>query len=281
MLGLDQPGRSVVVLDHGLIQRIEATLKTIPTEAIGLILASASERVFIAGADLKTISTLEDAQLDKYLAYGQRVFGMLSQLPFPTAAAINGAALGGGLEIAMHCDGLIGAPAASGKPYPLGLPEAGLCLCPGWGGTNLLPARLDPTQALTMTATGTTMAFDEACQAGFFDRIAKDQSTLLDDAAAWILDTRSQGRIERDGAPHKWIGHNASATLAALDTLRADHTLPETASAHAVIEAVDAGLANGWQAALDMERTRLIQLRNSPAGSDAIRAFFERTAAKS
>ncbi|MFN7021634.1 MAG: enoyl-CoA hydratase/isomerase family protein, partial [Phycisphaerales bacterium] len=137
---LDQSPSPMVVLDHDLIRRIEATLDEVRRAGCrGLVLASPSPKVFIAGADLRTIQSpltpgsqgWNDDQLDKYLAYGQRVFGMICDLPCPTVAAINGAALGGGLEIAMHCDALVAAPSASGKPYPVGLPEAGLSICPG------------------------------------------------------------------------------------------------------------------------------------------------------
>src|SRR5882724_3304833 len=173
---LEQPGKPVVVLDLELIQRLEAALNNVPRTAAGMVLASASERVFVAGADLKSIMELDDAALEKYLAYGSKVFGMISDLPCPTAAAINGAALGGGLELAMHCDGLIGAPpplkdGQPGRPYPVGLPEAGLCICPGWGGTNLLPARIDPADAIRQTASGTPMMFDQAKNAGIFDAV--------------------------------------------------------------------------------------------------------------
>lgn len=281
VLRLEQADKPVVVLDQPLIQRIEATLNALPDDLIGLILASASQRVFIAGADLKAISQLDDAQLDTYLAYGQRVFGRLSQLPFPTAAAINGAALGGGLEIAMHCDGLIGSPNLSGKPYPVGLPEAGLSICPGWGGTNLLPARIDPATAITMTASGNTMMYDQACQANFFDATTDEPHALIDTAAQWILDRRQQSTTQRDGMPSCWIGRHPAAVLDALNTLNAQRSLPDTGSASAVVAAVDAGLAQGWQAALDAERSHLITLRNSPEGKAAIEAFFERSKAKS
>jgi len=61
----------------------------------------------------------------------------------------------------MHCDALIGAPNPSGKPYPIGLPRRVVDL-PGWGGTNLLPARIDPLEAIRRTATGKPMTYDEA-----------------------------------------------------------------------------------------------------------------------
>lgn len=276
---LHQEGRPVVVLDHDLIQRLEMTLKHVPHDATGLMLASSSDRVFVAGADLKTVQDEDDNRLHKYLQYGARVFGMLSSFPFPTVAAINGAALGGGLELAMHCDGLVGAPGA--KPYPIGLPEAGLSICPGWGGTNLLPARMDPCEAILRTATGKPFTFDEARSQNLFDEVARSQDALTETAKQWLVGQRTGEKIKRDGAPLKWIGRPelAPEVLDGLDAVRPE--LPDTGAASAVAEAVETGLSKGWEAALEVERARLVQLRASPEGRAAIKAFFEKSASKS
>lgn len=278
---LEQPGKPVIVLDLELIQRLEAALKSLPKDTAGMVLASASDRVFIAGADLKTISEWDDQQLDAYLAFGARVFGMIAWLPYPTAAAINGAALGGGLEVAMHCDGLIAAPPRSrdgqpGKPYPVGLPEAGLGLCPGWGGTNLLPARMDPADAIKRTATGQTMTFEEAKAAGVFDRVAASQDDLLKTTMDWVVERRGR-KTERTGEPLRWIGRpdRAGKVLKALDEVKVD--LPKSDAAPAVAAAVDAGLARGWAAALESERKSLVQLRHTPAAKTALAAFFAKS----
>lgn len=287
-LTLEQPGKPVVVLDHDLIRRLEAALRALPKTATGLVLASASERVFVAGADLNAIQQLSDDQLLKYLAYGSQVFGMISNLPYPTVAAINGAALGGGLELAMHCDALVASPPPSrdgqpGKAYPVGLPEAGLQICPGWGGTNLLPSRIDPLDAIKRTALGQPMTFDEAAKAGMFDAVAPSGDQLLATAKRWILDQRVRGRMERDGAPWRWTGRIGTAVtgrgpatvLSSLDRLRTE--LPETEPVKAVLDAVNAGLLRGWKAALEVEQRHLTRLRNLPPGKDAIAAFFAKT----
>lgn len=278
---LEQPGKPVVVLDHELIQRLEATLKLVPRDCTGLVLASGSERVFVAGADLKTIREWPDDQLLRYLAYGSRVFGMLADLPFPTAATINGAALGGGLEVAMHCDALIAQrpkpredqPA---KPYPVGLPEAGLSICPGWGGTNLLPARMNPREAIIRTASGKPMTFDEAESFGLFSRVALTHSDLEQTALTWIAEARA-GFPKRDGAPRRWIGRQAVKpdVLEALDAVRRD--LPQTEAAKAVVEAIEVGLAQGWQASLESEQRSLTRLRHTPEAVRAIDAFFSKS----
>ncbi|MBK9187515.1 MAG: enoyl-CoA hydratase/isomerase family protein [Phycisphaerales bacterium] len=277
---LEQPGKPVVVLEQELIQRLEATLNAVPKAARGLVLASASERVFVAGADLQAIQALNDDQLARYLAYAARVFGMLATFPFPTCAAINGAALGGGLELAMHCDGLVAAPppnqpdGSPGRVYPVGLPEAGLKICPGWGGTNMLPARMDPEQAIRMTAAGTPMTFPQACEAGVFDAVAPSSDALLATAMEWINAKAARGRLERDGAPSRWIGRpaNASGVLSAFDRVKGELGASEPGAS--VMAAIDAGLTRGWSEALNVEQRQLIRLRNAPAGKDAIAAFF-------
>lgn len=268
---LEQPGKPVVVLDHGLIRRLEAALVGLPRTVAGVVVASASERVFVAGADLKAIAELSDAQLHAYLQYGSKVFGMLSQLPVPTAAAIGGAALGGGLELAMHCDALIGA--AGAKPYPVGLPEAGLSICPGWGGTVLLPSRMEAGLAMELTAKGQPLMFEAAKEAGMFDDLAISAGQAVTVAKGWVAKARMRA-LNRDGAPSRWIGRKGAEGVKALDRVRGE--LEATESGRAVMGAIDAGLSGGWAAALEVEQRALVRLRNTPAGKAAIQAFFEK-----
>ncbi len=279
VLRVESPGKPVVVLNMELVDRLEASLSALPSGLRGLVLASASERVFIAGADLKAIQDLSDSDLHRYLARAGRVYGLIARLPYPTVAAINGAALGGGLELAMHCDGLVACPGA--KPYPVGLPEAGLSICPGWGGTNLLAARLqDAAKALTLTATGQTMMFDEAQAGGLFDAVAPDASTLIDVAKSWLVNQPARTRDDRDGAPFRWIGRpgTRARVSAALEQIR--DAIVTTGPGKAVALAVDAGLSKGWDAALEVEQRELVRLRSAPEGKAAIAAFFEKAAKK-
>lgn len=283
VLTLEQPGKPVVVLDQELIRRLEHTLTVLRSHPEwsrmqGMVLASASERVFVAGADLHAIQTLDDAALHQYLAYASGVFAMISSLPFPTAAAINGAALGGGLELAMHCDALIGAPTPAregqAKPYLIGLPEAGLSICPGWGGTCLLPARMGASEAIRRTAAGKPMTSDEAIAAGLFDEVAPSAGDLLATAKGWVKTRAAAGRTERDGAPLRHVGRAkyAKDAIPAYDAVRSE--IIATEPGRAVAEAVNAGLSRGWKACLEVEQRELVRLRQTPAGREAIAAFF-------
>lgn len=274
VLTLVQPGRPVVVLEEELMASIDRALATVPSGVRGLVLASGSERSFVAGADLKSIVEKSDGDLRTYLELGARVFSRLSTTPYPTAAAIRGAALGGGLELAMHCDGLIGAPSPSSKPYPVGLPECGLAICPGWGGTNLLPARIEPGMAIEMTAGGKPFNFQLACEAGLFDLVVAGDEDLVEAACAWV---RSEATPERDGAPSRWIGRSECRGKVATALARVRGAVSGTQAGAAVADAVGAGLENGWEAAIGAEREHLIRLRHTPEAKEAIDAFFARS----
>lgn len=274
---LDQPGRPVVVLDHDLLRRLEATLAALPRGIRGFILASASERVFVAGADLKTITEWSDDQLHRYLAFGSEVYLTLATLPCPTVAAINGAALGGGLELPMHCDGMIAS--RSIKPYPVGLPEAGLCICPGWGGTNLLPMWVKPdaiSDAITRTCAGKPYILDEAIAAGLFDQVVDSAADLIPACKAWLKSRPASSTNTRE----LWDGHVAAraAAVKALDAVR--HELPNNDESRACTLALDIGLTQGYIAALASERDSLVKLRHTPRAKDALAAFFAKSAKK-
>ncbi len=272
------------ILDQGLIQRLEESFKAARDQKpAGIVLASGSPRVFIAGADLKSIAAMNQSELETYLRYGQEVFGMLCSMPCPTVAAINGAALGGGLEIAMHCDGLVAAPApvrdGVAKPYPIGLPEAGLCICPGWGGTNLLPARMDPADALTRTVTGKTMTIDQAAGAGLVT-MAPSSEGLLDASKAWLMANPGEAAKRRDGAPSRWIGRDYCRNSVQAAYTASVESLSLTDQGRACMQAVAAGLEHGWDAqggALEVERRELNRLRRETAGKNAIEAFLTKS----
>lgn len=269
---LRQEGRPVVVLDSDLLRAIDATLDEVK-DPKGFVLASDS-RVFVAGANLEEIMGLSDAELDEYLRFGSRVYGRIAAMPCTTVAAINGATLGGGLEIAMHCDHLI-ALTPGEKAYPIGLPEAGLKICPGWGGTNMLPARMEPGRAMELTASGRTMSIVDAKEAGLIEELEPDHEALLCRARALAAVQKPKPRREPVAISNPQ--HHAKAK-AALERVRS--SIGGTPSGGAVVECVEAGLRDGWEAALACERASLIRLRNSPEGRAAIQAFFEKSAKK-
>lgn len=269
----NKPRGGVVVLDRWLIDSLDATLRQLSQQDLsGLILQSTSERVFVAGADLAEIDALNDADLDMYLRAGSVAYGRISALAFTSVAIIHKAALGGGLELAMHCDALIGAlPAPGEKSWKVGLPECGLGICPGWGGTMMLAARMDISKAITSTCVGAPFdAID--IPAGLYAKHIGAGESAVDVAAAWIhanpkVQTRRSPLSVADEQFHQ-------ATTTALEHL--EKQLPNTAAARAVMNAIHVGLQHGFQAGVLCEQKHLIELRHTPEARARLDAFLKR-----
>jgi 3-hydroxyacyl-CoA dehydrogenase/enoyl-CoA hydratase/3-hydroxybutyryl-CoA epimerase len=267
VLWLEAPHQSVVVLDRSMITRLDVTIDALESDPpTMLIVRSRDERVWIAGADLKEIRALGDEELDAYLADGQRVFGRLAALPFPVIAAVCGATLGGGLELAMHCHGIVATTRSMrGKPYPIGLPEASLGLCPGWGGSQLLPARVEPDVSIPAIASGTPF-LSEAMPEGLCD-VAVTHADELEPACRALADTLTPSDLPRTIACC-----DEEMLLAEVDHIR--HAADAEESAIVVAHCIATGVKDGLSAGLDMEREGLVSLRNTEHTTHLLQAFL-------
>ena len=147
------------------------------------LIVTGSGKAFVAGADIKALRDLSDGFAGREAALaGQDVMNTLAAMPFPTIAAINGYALGGGLELALAADLRVAAPQAK-----LGLPEVGLGLIPGYGGTQRLPRLIGQGRALDLILTGRHVAAEEALQLGLVNRVADDPVAAAKELAGSIL----------------------------------------------------------------------------------------------
>lgn len=115
-----------------------------------VVVTGAGPRSFCAGADLDELAGLDVTAAAAVLRTGQRIFARLSAAPVPVVAAVNGLALGGGFELALAATFVIASTAAS-----FGLPETGLGLLPGYGGTQRLPRLVGRQHAAYLVTTGT------------------------------------------------------------------------------------------------------------------------------
>ncbi|NOT29230.1 MAG: hypothetical protein HOP15_02145 [Planctomycetes bacterium] len=131
-----------------------------------LIVTGAGEKAFVAGADIKELSTMTPL-IAKELAYrGQQVLARVEHMGKPTIAMINGFALGGGLELALACNLRTAATTAR-----LGLPEVSLGIIPGYGGTQRLSRVAGPSVAREWILTGDQFSAEEAHRVGVVNRI--------------------------------------------------------------------------------------------------------------
>jgi len=143
--------------------------------------------VFVVGADLSQIGSIGDrAVAEEITAFGQRVFRRLGTSDIPTFAFVNGAAMGGGLELALHCRYRTLASNAAAIAFP----EVFLGILPGWGGTQLLPRIAGPDNAVTVIVENALnqnrmMKPKDALRLGVVD-IVLDAADYLEQSLAWL-----------------------------------------------------------------------------------------------
>jgi enoyl-CoA hydratase/carnithine racemase len=146
-----------------------------------VVVTGSGSRAFSAGADLKERRDMSLDQVRAQLLHYRTDLSWLSTCPVPTIAAINGAALGGGLELALLCDLRVAAPHAS-----FALPETSLGIIPAAGGTQYLPRIVGAAKARELILLGTRLDAEEARRIGLIHRVCAADTQVLEDALAWI-----------------------------------------------------------------------------------------------
>ena len=149
-----------------------------------LIITGAGEKAFVAGADISEFPSLKSKEGEALSSRGQRIFQKIAQFPAPVIAAVNGYALGGGLELALACDMRVMAENAR-----VGLPEVTLAVLPGYGGTQRLPRVISPGKAKELIFTGDMIDAAEAYRLGLANCVAPAGESLVKakEIAATIL----------------------------------------------------------------------------------------------
>jgi len=145
-----------------------------------LMITGAGEKAFVAGADINQLALLTPIEAQAYAERGQRVFRAIEMLAKPTLAAINGYALGGGLELAMSC-----AVRVASENARMGQPEVKLGILPGYGGTQRLPRLVGRGRALEMLLSGEPVTAAEAHRMGLVNHVVP-QTELLEFSRQWL-----------------------------------------------------------------------------------------------
>jgi 3-hydroxyacyl-CoA dehydrogenase/enoyl-CoA hydratase/3-hydroxybutyryl-CoA epimerase len=184
-LTADKPGTSTNVLSSQVLRELDALLARISTTAPrGVVVISAKKSGFVAGADIKEFTGVSGPESGYRLIHaGQQVLERLQALPCPTVAAIQGFALGGGLELALACRYRV---AVADERLALGFPEVQLGIHPGFGGTVRSVRLIGVRAAMEMMLNGKAVRGQKALQLGLVDRLVP-QADLRAEARQMIL----------------------------------------------------------------------------------------------
>src|SRR5205823_7732861 len=171
VLTFDRPNSSANVFDRATLEELNEHLEVIARspDLKGVVLTSAKNSIFIAGADLHAMAGAQANDLASLIELGQSVFNRLASLHIPTVAAIHGACVGGGYEMCLACDYRV---ASTDRATKIGLPETQLGLLPAWGGATRLPRLIGLPKALDIILAGKTLAAKQALKRGLVDELA-------------------------------------------------------------------------------------------------------------
>jgi enoyl-CoA hydratase len=204
-----------------------------------IVITGKLEKFFSAGADIKLLGSATLSYKNNFALHGHEVLMRIENTPKIVIAAINGHAQGGGLEIAMACDIRIGKK-DGGR---IGLPEIGLGVIPGMGGTQRLPRLVGKGRAMELCATGKLIAFEEGLEMGLINHIYEKENFMdqvMEYARQYIVPNKSSlavGKVKR---------------------------------------AIQTGLGLSLPDGLAFERELLAQVFASEDGSEGVKAFFEK-----
>ncbi len=183
-LRFDRQGSNVNILDRQTLHELQEALEHLQQPEISGLLLTSGKRDFIVGADITEFSELfglDHFALKASLRQTHGLFRELENLPYPTLAAINGMALGGGMELTLACDYRVLGDAAR-----VGLPEVTLGIYPGWGGTVRLSRLAGIASSLEWILSGRPQRAGAALEAGVVQQVVADEQ-LRDQARAFLL----------------------------------------------------------------------------------------------
>jgi 3-hydroxyacyl-CoA dehydrogenase/enoyl-CoA hydratase/carnithine racemase len=274
---------SFVVPDHGhnvLTQRALEDLavaldKLCDQPPRGMIVRSGRPGSFFAGADLarlERLGSLPGAEIERICAAGCELFARLSAR-WPSVAVIDGACLGGGLELALACDMRV---ATTNADTQLGFPEVKLGLLPGWGGTVRLPRLVGPGPALELTASGESIDGAAALRLGLVDACVPPDQALA--SARRLLEMHAadgfvagRRRQLREPAPLDPLEHDfLAATSGAVIHGRTGGRYP---APPAILETILAGSDVDAAAASRLESAAFARLAATDVSANLIRVF--------
>lgn len=300
VITIDSPNVKINTLNKELMAEIEGLLNEIQSNSLvnSAVLISAKSD-FILGADVTMLQALPDAETGYQLTKeGHRILDIIANSRKPIVAAIHGACLGGGLEVALACHYRL---AVNDKKTKLGLPEVKLGLLPGGGGTQRLPQLIPVLTALDMMLTGKMINSDKAKKLGLVDIVVNrlgpgigspEENTMkyLEETAVKAAQDLASGRLKVERGPKSLMD---KITKQALSVNFVKDQIFNRAKAQVmkltrglypaplkILEVIRVGLDKGPVAGFDAEARGFGQLAVTPECKGLTSLFFGQTACK-
>ncbi|PJZ77281.1 enoyl-CoA hydratase-related protein [Leptospira neocaledonica] len=190
ILEINRPS-ALNALNEELLNELTSEITNLEKDpAIRVVIITGQGKAFVAGADIAKMKELNVGGAEKFAALGQSTFDRIQKSRLVSIAAVNGFALGGGLELALSCDIRIGSEKAK-----LGLPEVSLGLIPGFGGTQRLARLIGYGRAAELIFTGDMIGAEEAYRIGILNKLVKDGEDLISTAKATAESILKKGPI--------------------------------------------------------------------------------------
>jgi enoyl-CoA hydratase/carnithine racemase len=232
LITLNRPPANAI--SEALITEVNTALNSVQSDESvrAVILTGAGDKIFCGGADLG--SAFSGGDIEQFIRFGNNVMRKIERFPKPVIAAINGHAMGGGMEIAMACHLRLMKESAR-----MGQTESNLGIIPGYGGTQRLPRLIGRTKALEFLLLGTQIPAPACLALGLVNRLSKDGETLNDAKAL-----------------ARQLGKRAPLATAA------------------IIKAVDEGLEAPMAKSIDIELEQFLPTLRSEDAAEGIQAFF-------
>lgn len=276
-LTFDTPGSAANVWNADTLDEFDCHIEELHRDSSvrALVIRSAKERVFVAGADLKAVLTAPQEELHELLSLGQDVFTHLESLRIPKVAAIHGACVGGGFEMTLACDWRVATDSESTR---IGLPETQIGLIPAWGGSTRLPRLIGLPKALDLILRGKTLKAGHAKRMGLVEevvpfehleaaarRLALSQTRIKAHhfhlSQIWPLPRLLRFRAKTSFyGKFPWMKHQAAAPVVAADV-------------------VTYGAGKTVEKSLLMEQEAIRKLARTPATRKFIQLFFRKEGA--
>jgi 3-hydroxyacyl-CoA dehydrogenase/enoyl-CoA hydratase/3-hydroxybutyryl-CoA epimerase len=286
LVTLDQPGDSVNKVDRGLGAALEEILQSTDRDRTtrAIVIASGKPDIFIAGADIEQFLDFRtERDAEQASKFGQRLLNLVERSRIPIVAAINGACLGGGLELALACRYRI---CTDHPKTVLALPEVQLGIIPGMGGTQRLPRLIGASNALDMILTGRNIRAKKALGMGLVDEMV--HPAILVSHAVKRANELADGTLKpKRNAAKGLVGAalNGNPLGRAIVYRKAREGVLEKTHGNypaplAAIEVVQHGLSRGMEKGLEEEARVFGRMALTPESRELVFLFFATTALK-